>query len=165
MEQIPQLSKRLWERIISLLQTKKRKIIFHRSDTNRTRETLELSLHGIDWIDYSIREPHEDLGEIDMWDAVGRPIDQELFRKVLSSVNHRFPNGESRKDVGERMSRYINSLKKDTIHVVYSHWVAISSTVHEILWDYDERIRLGNATISHISIDEQDITKIISLGE
>ncbi len=164
--QIAPLGEKLSKRIEGLLHTKRRRVVFHRSPTNRTRETLELSLGQLVGIeDYHIRDPHGDLDEIHMWDMISKPIDEELFKRILSSVEERFPNGESRKDVGNRMWRYIRSLEPDTIHVVFSHGVAISSAVHEVLWSYDKRLRLWNATISHLRVTESRLPEIVSLGE
>jgi broad specificity phosphatase PhoE len=64
---------------------------------------------------------------------IGKTIDRDIYHRVFTSTHHRFPNGESRKDVAERMKRYLTSLDDDAIHVVFSHGVAISCTVHEIL--------------------------------
>ncbi len=164
-EQIPPLWKKLWDRIFSLLQERDRRVVLHRSDTNRTRQTLELSLWGLSGIEYELKIPHQDIGEIDMWDMTWKPIDIEVFRGVLSSVHRRFPNWECRKDVWNRMKRYMRSLEGNTIHVIFSHGVAISSIVHEILWDYDEKIRLANASMSHLRMDWSGSHEILSLGE
>ena len=163
--QIPHLEQKLAHRIRSLLHARKRKVIFHRSDTNRTRETLELSIRWLQGIDFELSAPHNDIGEIDMGDMTGKPLDKNLFQEVLTTTHNRFPNGECRKDVWNRMRRYLNSLEKDAIHVVFSHGVAISCAVHEIIWNYKQIIKLQNASISHLRINESDDSEIITIGE
>ncbi len=163
--QIPQLGKKLSHRIRSLLNSRKRRVYLHRSDTNRTRQTLEYSLKNLEWIDCKIVTPHLDLWEIDMWDMIGKIIDRDIYQRVFTSTHQRFPNGESRKDVAERMKRYLSSLDDDAIHVVFSHGVAISCTVHEILWDYTKRIKIMNASMSHIRLDRSRIPEILAIDE
>jgi broad specificity phosphatase PhoE len=74
-----------------------------------------------------------------------------IFREVLSWSVEKFPSGESKNDVKNRILSYLIQLNPKTLHVCVTHGVAISAVLSHI--DPSLTLRPKNGSITPLLLE------------
>lgn len=110
---------------------------------------------------------HEELLELSMGDWVGRKREEVYTPEILEHINSnnwlfRPPNGETQKEVEERMYAWVETyllVNEDLRVVVFSHGMAIRCLLRKIMEftpAITYRIGMENTAITHLSYKEKE---------
>lgn len=94
------------------------------------------------------------LNEIDMGSLIWQTLtttNHSIFQAVLWWDDTKFPGGESKNDVKQRMLWFLSSLNTRILHICVTHWAAISSILSHI--NPQENARPKNASITPLAIN------------
>lgn len=140
------------------------------SPTVRARQTAKLTLQSMG-LHMPIRE-HDDLHELSQGDWENKPVaemytDDVMQQLQLQGKDFSVPGGESTRDVGNRMRRWLDTEVQldEGVYFAFTHYFAIRSLVADLCdWtdDYTASVNAGNTSITHLAY--QDSWQLVEFG-
>jgi broad specificity phosphatase PhoE len=124
----------LKERYVSIFGS--RPLYLHRSDTHRTRETMEHVTRDFPG-NLMVMTESPSLREIHMGNMIWSH-EKSALKHTLKDHRVQIPWWESRHEVWQRMMWYTGSLDPSVDHIIFSHGIAISSLLQELTQTWNQ---------------------------
>lgn len=157
-------AEKLWETIEKIVKKIRKDceqiIEIHCSDTNRTRDTRDISIQKQSF-EFILNKCNKKLNEIEIWDIEWENIRKKIINIFKWNPDSHFKNWETRKDVYNRAKKYLNNLNNKNLHIIFSHWITIKSIIEWELEIWNKKIHLKNTDLIIYDTDEKkyDIIK------